>query len=67
MSSRRPAACVRACSVEAAGTEVYAAGGVRDAADLRALAAAGIAGALVASSLHNGRITAEDLRPEKLK
>ena len=54
-------------AIKAAGTEVYAAGGVRDAADLRALAAAGIAGALVASSLHNGRITAEDLRSEKLK
>ncbi|HEY6834296.1 MAG TPA: HisA/HisF-related TIM barrel protein [Pseudolabrys sp.] len=41
--------------------KVYAAGGVRDAADLRALSEAGIAGALVASSLHTGRLTAEDL------
>jgi phosphoribosylformimino-5-aminoimidazole carboxamide ribotide isomerase len=36
---------------------VYAAGGVRDAADLAALARAGISGALVASSLHNGTLT----------
>lgn len=49
-------------AIKAAAGEVYAAGGVRDAADLRALAQAGIAGALVASSLHNGHITAADLR-----
>lgn len=49
-------------AIKAAAREVYAAGGVRDAADLRALAEAGIAGALVASSLHNGRLTAADLR-----
>jgi phosphoribosylformimino-5-aminoimidazole carboxamide ribotide isomerase len=46
-----------------AGTRaVYAAGGVRDIGDLRALAQADIAGALIASSLHDGRITAADLR-----
>lgn len=49
-------------AIKASATEVYAAGGVRDAADLRALADAGIAGALVASSLHNGRLTGADLR-----
>lgn len=49
-------------TIKAAATEVYAAGGVRDAADLRALSEAGIAGALVASSLHNGRLTGADLR-----
>lgn len=49
-------------AIKEVGAEVYAAGGVRDAADLRALADAGIAGALVASSLHNGRLTAADLR-----
>ncbi len=49
-------------AIKAGGTEVYAAGGVRDAADLQALEDSGIAGALVASSLHNGRITANDLR-----
>lgn len=35
---------------------VYAAGGVRDAADLFALQSAGISGALVASSLHSGKL-----------
>ncbi len=46
-----------------AGTrEVYAAGGVRDASDLHELAQADIAGAMIASSLHDGRITAADLQ-----
>jgi HisA/HisF family protein len=40
----------------AIGKRLYAAGGVRDALDLAALADAGIAGALVASSLHNGKL-----------
>jgi phosphoribosylformimino-5-aminoimidazole carboxamide ribotide isomerase len=38
-------------------TLLYAAGGVRGPGDLDALAAAGIAGALVASALHDGRLT----------
>lgn len=47
---------------EAAGdAEVYAAGGVRDAADLRALARLGCAGVLVASALHDGRIGSREL------
>ena len=37
--------------------QVYAAGGVRDANDLALLAQVGIAGALVATSLHNGKLT----------
>ena len=37
---------------------VYAAGGVRDAADLETLAAMGCAGVLVASALHDGRLGA---------
>ncbi len=41
---------------------VYAAGGVRDAADLAALAAAGIDGALVASALHSGALDGAGLR-----
>ena len=41
---------------EGAGRCVYAAGGVRDADDLSALADRGIAGALVASCLHNGTL-----------
>jgi phosphoribosylformimino-5-aminoimidazole carboxamide ribotide isomerase len=40
----------------ASGRRIYAAGGVRDAADLAALAHAGIAGALVATALHDGRL-----------
>jgi HisA/HisF family protein len=46
----------------AATRDVYAAGGVRDGNDLRALEHAGVAGALVASSLHDGRITTADLQ-----
>jgi phosphoribosylformimino-5-aminoimidazole carboxamide ribotide isomerase len=44
------------------GVELLAGGGVRDAADLRALAAAGAAGALVATALHGGAIGADELR-----
>jgi phosphoribosylformimino-5-aminoimidazole carboxamide ribotide isomerase len=40
---------------------VYAAGGVRDLSDLLALTDAGAAGALVATALHTGKITAADL------
>jgi HisA/HisF family protein len=39
------------------GVAVYAGGGVRDDADLRALESAGAAGALVATALHEGRLT----------
>jgi phosphoribosylformimino-5-aminoimidazole carboxamide ribotide isomerase len=39
------------------GVAIYAGGGVRDDADLRALEAVGAAGALVATALHEGRIT----------
>ncbi len=42
-------------------SRVYAAGGVRDARDLRRCREAGAAGALVASALHDGRITRPDL------
>ena len=41
--------------------ELLAGGGVRDAADLRALAAAGASGALVATALHGGAIAADEL------
>lgn len=40
---------------------VFAAGGVRDAGDCEALAAMGIAGALVATALHDGRLGPADL------
>lgn len=47
---------------------VFAAGGVRHAADLEALRAIGVAGALVASALHDGRLPRETvmrfLRPD---
>jgi phosphoribosylformimino-5-aminoimidazole carboxamide ribotide isomerase len=46
----------------APGRDIYAAGGVRDAGDLDALAAAGISGVLVASSLHDGRLGRADLK-----
>ncbi len=39
------------------GVAIYAGGGVRDDDDLRALESAGAAGALVATALHEGRIT----------
>lgn len=49
---------IRARSANAA---LYAAGGVRNASDLAALKREGIAGALVASSLHAGELTGADL------
>jgi phosphoribosylformimino-5-aminoimidazole carboxamide ribotide isomerase len=48
---------VREIVARAAARAVYAAGGVRDGADVRALAALGAAGVLVASALHAGSIT----------
>ncbi len=50
-----------AIAAQAPATQLYAAGGVRNAADLRALAAAGAAGALVATSLHDGTLSRSDL------
>lgn len=43
------------------GRRVYAAGGVRDAADLEATAQCGAAGALVATALHGGAIGAAEI------
>ena len=43
------------------GKQVYAAGGVRNAEDLRLLAGYGVHGALVASALHDRTITTEHL------
>jgi HisA/HisF family protein len=42
--------------------ELLAGGGVRHAADLRALAGAGACGALVATALHDGALGADELR-----
>jgi phosphoribosylformimino-5-aminoimidazole carboxamide ribotide isomerase len=53
---------LRATKTAAKARAIYAAGGVRDAHDLRALANAGMAGALVASSLHDGRVTTTDIQ-----
>jgi phosphoribosylformimino-5-aminoimidazole carboxamide ribotide isomerase len=52
-----PLAAVAALAEALEGVEVYAGGGVRDDADLRALERGGAAGALVATALHEGRIT----------
>ncbi len=41
---------------------IYAAGGVRNSADLMQLKAQGFAGALIATALHNGNITTPDIR-----
>ena len=45
----------------AGGRRIYAAGGVRDRADIEALHAAGAAGVLLATALHAGTIKAGDL------
>jgi phosphoribosylformimino-5-aminoimidazole carboxamide ribotide isomerase len=44
------------------GKRVYAAGGVRDRADIEALHEVGAAGVLVATALHSGQIKTGDLR-----
>ena len=41
---------------------IYAAGGVRDKNDLMELTRRNVAGALVATALHNGSITSADLK-----
>ena len=41
--------------------EIFAAGGVRDAADLAVLKRAGIAGALVATCLHDGLLRGPEI------
>lgn len=45
----------------AAGRRVYAAGGVRNANDLDRLNFMGIAGVLIATALHDGRLSQEDI------
>ena len=56
----------RLCAIRdfAADRQIYAAGGVRDRTDLAALKRVGIAGALVATSLHDGRLRGSDLEEE---
>ena len=48
-------------AAKADGRKLFAAGGVRDARDLAALQARGVTGALVASCLHDGRVTKSDI------
>ena len=55
-------ALVRTLRARVPELELLAGGGVRDAADLRALAGAGAAGALVATALHRGAIERDELR-----
>lgn len=47
----------------AGARQLFAAGGIRDAGDIARLAAMGVAGALVASALHDGRLTRAALAP----
>ncbi|MET0407714.1 MAG: HisA/HisF-related TIM barrel protein [Hyphomicrobium sp.] len=44
------------------GRRIYAAGGVRDRSDLDEIRKIGVAGALIASALHSGKISADDLK-----
>ena len=53
----------RARAVGREDVALYAGGGVRDADDLRRLEESGVAGALVATALHDGRLDAGALRP----
>lgn len=46
----------------AAGRKIYAAGGIRNRADLDAVQSAGAVGALIASALHAQKISADDLK-----
>ncbi|MPT22417.1 MAG: nickel transporter [Starkeya sp.] len=46
---------------QAEGRRVYAAGGVRDVGDLHRLAELGVAGVLLASALHDGRLSRADI------
>ncbi len=55
---------LRAIRDVAGGRNIYAAGGVRDSADLAALKHEEISGALVATSLHEGRLTRRDLETD---
>jgi len=52
---------LRSLQANAAGRQLYAAGGVRDLSDLRRLAMMGVAGVLVASALHDGSLGPAEL------
>jgi phosphoribosylformimino-5-aminoimidazole carboxamide ribotide isomerase len=53
--------CLKAVARRALGRRLYAAGGVRGAADLRQLADLGLGGVLIASALHDGRVGAAEI------
>jgi phosphoribosylformimino-5-aminoimidazole carboxamide ribotide isomerase len=53
----------RDCAARWPAIEFQASGGVRDAADLTALAAAGAAAAVSGKALLEGRLTPEEIRP----
>jgi phosphoribosylformimino-5-aminoimidazole carboxamide ribotide isomerase len=46
--------------------EVFVGGGVRDVEDLAALKNLGVSGVLLATALHSGRISPDDLRQKGL-
>jgi phosphoribosylformimino-5-aminoimidazole carboxamide ribotide isomerase len=52
---------VREVVARAGARRVYAAGGVRNGADIESLKEAGAAGVLIASALHDGKVTAGEL------
>jgi phosphoribosylformimino-5-aminoimidazole carboxamide ribotide isomerase len=52
--------------IEDVGVDVYVGGGVRDIGDLVELKNLGASGALVASALHKGKITIEQLKQQNL-
>jgi len=54
-------ALIATLAAKAPGREVYAAGGVRSVEDLERVAAAGAAGALIATALHDGRLGPAEL------
>lgn len=54
-------ALITTLAAKAPGREVYAAGGVRSVEDLERVAAAGAAGALIATALHDGRLGPAEL------
>jgi phosphoribosylformimino-5-aminoimidazole carboxamide ribotide isomerase len=56
MSTGADTARLRTLVGRAGSRRVFAAGGVRGAADIAALRAIGVAGALVATALHDGRL-----------
>lgn len=55
--------CLEKVGRQTSKTKIYAAGGLRDARDLLLLNQSGASGVLVASALHDGRLSAAELAP----